>query len=209
MHPSLSLFVLVSSSFFHSPPQTLKGELPDPVGTLTSLVSRTISLGIPRASGHLFLVGQLLTNASHDRTLATTLGIFCTELGSTAEGSCFTNDGRMEDFGQEALREFPSFLAAHAVSVSCPDHIKSDVMYVAMELLDCCKVATRDLSRVSQVDWVLPLLLTLPLQANIKTYFLQDSGIFLVINLVEFLYFPLRQETSDNFNSMRRMDWDW
>lgn len=50
---------------------------------------------------------------------------------------------------------FAAFLAANAVSASCPDHIKSDVMYVAMELLDCCTMAGVDLGIPSQVGGVI------------------------------------------------------
>lgn len=45
------------------------------------------------------------------------------------------------------FRGFASFLAAHAVSVSSPDHVKSDVIFVAMELLDCCLAVAADQSR--------------------------------------------------------------
>lgn len=161
--------------------QALKDELDDPVGVLASLVSSTVSLGLPRASGHLYLVGQLLTNASHDLALATALGNACfgrcgddcdddghlahpqaAALGvSVAGGSggdgagvpvpggyCRGGGGgggravaERRSAEQERLGGFGTFLASHALSASCQDHVKSDVLYVALELLDCCTTA--------------------------------------------------------------------
>ena len=123
--------------------QILKGEIPDPVGVLVSLVSRIVSIGLPRASGHLFLVGQLLECASQDPVLATTLGRAC--IGSndapldSKEGGSNACPGEVNSMGH--FQGFTSFLAAHCVSTSCPAHIKSDLMYVAMELVDCCTTA--------------------------------------------------------------------
>ncbi len=134
---------------------------------LASLVSRTLSLGLPRAAAHLYLIGQITTFASHDRALAAILGNAC--FGRRDDraphqiplppfgGGAGAGDGRGGGLrtpgrgrggatengveGEEWLRGFGSFLAAHAVSASCPDEVKSDVLYVAMELLDCCTVA--------------------------------------------------------------------
>lgn len=119
------------------------------MGVLASLVSSTVSLGLPRALVHLYLVGQLLTNASHDLALATTLGNACfgrcDDLAHPqALGAGHGNGGGgMTERGveQERLRGFGSFLASHALSASCQDHVKSDVLYVALELLDCCTTA--------------------------------------------------------------------
>lgn len=113
------------------------------MGVLASLVSRTVSLGLPRASGHLFTVGQLLANASHDRALSGFLADACTNGGDAANaGNCRRSGDRTSaGGGGDAFRGFASFLAAHAVSVSCADDIRSDVIYVAMEVLDCCTAA--------------------------------------------------------------------
>eukprot|EP00903_Cladosiphon_okamuranus_P005498 g5479.t1 len=140
----------------------LKDELDDPVGVLASLVSSTVSLGLPRASGHIYLIGQLLTNASHDLALATVLGNACfgrygrdnhhpshplgVANGSGGGGGvpgggcggCMTERRGVE---QERFQGFGSFLASHALSASCQDHVKSDVLFVALELLDCCATA--------------------------------------------------------------------
>lgn len=141
--------------------QALKDDLGDPVGVLASFVSSTVSLGLPRASGHLYLVGQLLTNASHDLALATALGNACFGRGddhlahpqrAAALGVADGNGGggvgmapggcrggvTEKSVELERLRGFGSFLASHALSASCQDHVKSDVLYVALELLDCC-----------------------------------------------------------------------
>ncbi|CAM9827019.1 unnamed protein product [Ectocarpus sp. 6 AP-2014] len=133
----------------------LKEELPDPVAVLTSLISSTVSLGIPRASGHLYLVGKLLANASHDRALAATLGNSCfgrrdghgqrqqqaLAIGDRSGQGIVPGHGgsgaETRDEGEE-LRGFGAFLAAQALSTSCSDHTKSDVLFVALELLDCC-----------------------------------------------------------------------
>ncbi|CAN0375875.1 unnamed protein product, partial [Ectocarpus sp. 12 AP-2014] len=133
----------------------LKEELPDPVAALTSLISSTVSLGLPRASGHLYLVGKLLANASHDRALAATLGNSCfgrcdghgqrqqqaLAIGDrSGQGIVASHGGsgvETSDEGEE-LRGFGAFLAAQALSTSCSDHTKSDVLFVALELLDCC-----------------------------------------------------------------------
>ena len=155
--------------------QALKEDLDHPVGVLASLVSSTISFGLPRAAAHLYLIGQIATCASHDRALATTLGNACfgrcddqahrrappfgggsgTEEGSRG-GTRVSGGGRgvatesgVE--GEEGLGGFAPFLAAHAVSASCPDRVKSDVLYVAMELLDCCTVACT--AATPQVNW--------------------------------------------------------
>lgn len=149
--------------------QALKDELDDPVGVLASLVSSTISLGLPRASGHLYLVGQLLANASHDLALASTLANACfgryrddhrlahpqaTALGIADRsggsggvpggggGDAVTERRSVEqERFQVRFQGFGSFLASHALSASCQDHVKSDVLYVALELLDCCSTA--------------------------------------------------------------------
>ncbi|CAM9618499.1 unnamed protein product [Ectocarpus fasciculatus] len=133
----------------------LKEELPDPVAVLTSLISSTVSFGLPRASGHLYLVGKLLTNASHDRALAAALGNSCfgrrdghaqrqqqaLAIGDRRGQGIFPGHGgsgfETRDKGEE-LRGFGAFLAAQALSTSCSDHLKSDVLFVALELLDCC-----------------------------------------------------------------------
>lgn len=139
-------------------PQALKDDLDDPVAVLASLVSSTVSLGLPRASGHLFLVGQLLTNASHDLALATTLGDACfgrrddlahpqaapppgVAGGNGGGGEGMPGSAAERGMQQERLRGFGNFLASHAVSASCQDRVKSDVLYVALELLDCCTTA--------------------------------------------------------------------
>lgn len=114
------------------------------MGVLVSLVSRIVSLGLPRASGHLFIVGQLLTEASHDPALAVILGRACVGKNDALQGE--GDAGRFScdpagTGGTRHLRGFSSFLAAHCTSASCPDHVKSDLMYVAMELLDCCTAA--------------------------------------------------------------------
>ncbi|CAM9160635.1 unnamed protein product, partial [Scytosiphon promiscuus] len=124
----------------------LKEELQDPVGVLASLVSSIVSLGLPRASSQLYLVGQLLTSASRDRVVATTLGNACfhplgEEHHAVEQQLHHAIVGMDESGGRIQLRGFGSFLAAHALSASCPDHVKSDVLYVAMELLDCCTTA--------------------------------------------------------------------
>lgn len=126
-------------------PKVLKDELPDPVGVLASLVSRTVSLGLPRASGHLYTIGQLLANASHDRALSAFLADACANVGGDANvGNSSRRSGDHTSAaggGGKAFLGFASFLAAHAVSVSCQDDIRSDVIYVAMEVLDCCTTA--------------------------------------------------------------------
>lgn len=119
------------------------------MSVLASLVSRIVSFGLPRASGHLYLVGQLLTNASHDRALAATLGNACITRGDEAPRGC--EGGLVGGADLRRFHGFGSFLAAHTVSVSCPDSIKSDVLYVAMELLDCCTAAHVDPNVASQV----------------------------------------------------------
>lgn len=141
------------------------------MGVLASLVSSTVSLGLPRASGHLYLIGQLLADASHDRALATTLGNACfgrhcddharrqaLGVGDGNDVGVTTSSGGGEggvtetSVEEERLRGFGPFLSAHALSASCPDHIKSDVLYVAMELLDCCTTACMDAAVAPQVD---------------------------------------------------------
>lgn len=49
-----------------------------------------------------------------------------------------TGGGNPSRSVEDQFRGFGSFLAAQAVSVSCPDNVKSDVLYIAMELVDCC-----------------------------------------------------------------------
>lgn len=103
------------------------------MGTLASLVSRIISLGLPRASNHLFAVGQLLSDASQDQALAATLtGACITYTQSGGEAPCCRVDESLSPF-----RSFASFLAAHVSSLSLLDQVKSDVIYVTLELLDC------------------------------------------------------------------------
>lgn len=128
------------------------------MAVLTSLISSTVSFGLPRASGHLYLVGKLLANASHDRALAATLGKSCfgrrdghaqrqqqsLAIGDrSGQGNVPSHGGsgvETSDEGEE-LRGFGEFLAAQALSTSCSDHTKSDVLFVALELLDCCTAA--------------------------------------------------------------------
>lgn len=125
------------------------------MAVLTSLISSTVSLGLPRASVHLYLVGKLLANASHDRVLAATLGNSCFRrrdghgqrqqqalaIGDRSGQGIVPSHGgsgvEISDEGEE-LRGFGAFLAAQALSTSCSDHTKSDVLFVALELLDCC-----------------------------------------------------------------------
>lgn len=168
LKPSFSIIVI-----FGAPVQTVKGELDDPVGVLASLVSSTVSLGLPRASGHLYVIGQLLTDASRDRVLATTLGNACFGRrsddhahrqalgiggGGTEVGVSISPDGAGDGVTERSveggrLRGFGPFLAAHALSPSCPDHVRSDVLYVAMELLDCSTTACIDAAvALPQVD---------------------------------------------------------
>lgn len=125
------------------------------MGVLSSLISSTLSLGLPRASGHLYLVGQLLISASHDRALAITIGNACMmhEGAPIESNGIFCRSRTAEGIEGSNFGGFASFLAAHAVSSSCPDHVKSDVIYVAMELLDCCATAGVDLGIASQVTW--------------------------------------------------------
>lgn len=116
------------------------------------------------------MIGQLLTDASRDRALATTLGNACfgrrcvdhahqkafrigggndvgRSISSGGAGGGVTGSSAEE----ERLRGFGPFLAAHALSTSCPDHVKSDVLYVTMELLDCCTTACMDAAVALQV----------------------------------------------------------
>lgn len=108
------------------------------MGVLAVLASRTMSLGLPRASGHLYLIGQLLTQLSHDHTLVITLGRACVRQNDSRTAG---TSGRAARFGGEHFVTFASFLASHAASASCLDHVKSDVIYVSMELLDFCTMA--------------------------------------------------------------------
>lgn len=124
--------------------KTLKSELPDPVNTLASLISRTMSLGLPRASGHLYAIGQLLSDASQDRALAMIIADACMAGATAAAMGWSMMRGAVGGGCPTPLSEFSSFLASHAASASSPDHIKSDVVYVAMELLDCCLAVGSD-----------------------------------------------------------------
>lgn len=120
--------------------KALKAELPDMVDTLLSLVSSTVSLGLPRASNHLFAIGQLLADASRDRAFAAILAESCKIL---APGGSEVTGCRAEN-AMTSLGGFVSFLAGNIVSTSSPDHVKSDLMYVALELLDCIVMAKND-----------------------------------------------------------------
>lgn len=111
------------------------------------------------------MIGQLLTDASRDRVLAATLGNVCfgrrddhahrhalgigggsggTEVGMSISPGGAGGGATASNVEGERLRGFGPFLAAHALSASCPDHVKSDVLYVAMELLDCSTTAYMD-----------------------------------------------------------------
>ncbi|CAM9489958.1 unnamed protein product, partial [Choristocarpus tenellus] len=115
--------------------QALRDELVDVAGTLVALMSRSMAIGLPRASGHLFTLGQLLTDASKDVALASHLYLQVI-WGGGKEGNM---DGTVHLPGprMRTTREFTSFLSAHATSRIAPDHVRSDVIYIALELLEC------------------------------------------------------------------------
>lgn len=102
-------------------------------------------LSLPRASAHLVALGQLLSDAAEDTDLAATLASVCIE--DAAKGlPC--------DPG--SFRGFLSFLATHVSSGSSTDRIKADILYIALELLDCCLVTTMaQSSAVQQASVVL------------------------------------------------------
>ncbi|CAM9350518.1 unnamed protein product, partial [Sphacelaria rigidula] len=133
---------------------SLKDELPDPIGTLVSLVSRTLSLGLPRASGHLLAIGKLLSDAWQDPPLATFLADACMADASAVTAAAAAPGGSARGGGvaggergvdgrvvTTAFSEFAAFLAHAASSSSLSDQVKSDVVFVAMELLQCCLTA--------------------------------------------------------------------
>lgn len=117
--------------------KALKTEFPDLMRALAALVTSTVSLGLPRASNLLFVVGQLLAYASHDRAFAALVAEACMT-GAPGRGATAGGEASAD---LTAFGGFASFLEANAVSVSSPDEVKSDLIYVAWELVECFLVA--------------------------------------------------------------------